>query len=108
MSARATCSICGGELIDAPVGSPSDTYAYNHTEMCDIRMRREYNRGIRRMRVLLANGSLGSPGAQALIKVGRLSLLGATDAEIEESLTLGERMDAKLELSRLAERDLGR
>lgn len=98
------CSVCGGARNR---DSATLDQAYLHTEDCRIRRRWEYNRGVRRMKTLLAASSLGTPGAQALIKIGRLSTQGLSDEEIEAALTPSERADAKAETDRLV-RELDR
>jgi hypothetical protein len=100
MSDHGSCSVCGG-----PYNDTSDineyTSAYVHTDDCRVRNRRERNIGVKRMKELIEASSLGTPGAQALIKIGRLSMEGKTNEEITQALTREEGEAARDELNRL-------
>jgi len=95
------CSVCGGPLRDpaSPVNEWSS--AYDHTDDCRVRCRREYNNGVKRMKELIEASSLGTPEAQALIKIGRLAMQGLTNEEIDAALSADERDLARDELNRL-------
>lgn len=96
-----SCSVCGGPLRDPATPISEYSSAYDHTPDCRIAQRREYNKGVKRMKELIEASSLGTPGAQALIKIGRLSVQGLSNEEIEAALSSEDVTHARDELNRL-------
>ncbi|HEX4395426.1 MAG TPA: hypothetical protein VH084_28430 [Mycobacterium sp.] len=95
------CSVCGGPKIDPASPLNEWSSAYHHADDCRVRNRREYNNGVKRMKELIEASSLGTPGAQALIKIGRLAMQGLTNEEIQTALSSEDVTHARDELNRL-------
>ena len=91
-----SCSVCGG-LAQSTETEP----AFAHTSDCRIGQRVIQVRKLAEFTEQLERSSLGTPGAKAIRKIGRMYLEGKSHAQVRAALTPEEHAAADAEMALL-------